>query len=163
MRRTATFLAFMAVWLLLVLIAMGPVWAQQETWNQEQVTVLASQMADEVKRMRVAVRKEPHIVSASNPSKQRTGKVYLEKLKLLNSATAKLSRQLSAGETREQTVATARRIDSLLRDVRQQSAQLHSTDWTNRHLDPALGLAAQLRAFYGVAIAPVGGEEAVAE
>ena len=163
MRQTATFLAFTAVWLLLVSMAMSPVWAQQETWNQEQVTALAIQMADEVKRMRVAVRKEPHIVSAGNPSKQRTGKVYLEKLKLLKSAASKLSRQLSAGETRDQTMATARRIDSLLRDVRQQSAQLHSTDWTNQHLDPALGLAAQLRAFYGVAVAPVSGEEAAPE
>ena len=163
MRRTATFLASMAVWLLLVSMAMSPVWAQQETWNQEQVTALASQMADEVKRMRVAVRKEPHIVSAGNPTKQRTAKVYVEKLRILGSATGKLSRQLAAGETREQTTATARRIDSLLRDVRQQSAKLHSTDWTNRHLDPALGLAAQLRAFYGVATVPVEGQEAVSE
>ena len=163
MGRTAISLASMAACLLLVLIAPSLLWAQQETWNQEQVAKLASQMADEVKRMRIAVRKEPHIVSAGNPTKQRTGKVYVEKLRILGSATAKLSRQLAAGETREQTIATARRVDSLLRDVRQQAAKLHSTDWTNRHLDPALGLAAQLRAFYGVAIAPVEGQEAVPE
>jgi len=130
----------------------GLAWAQQQAWNQEEVTLLATQMDDEFKKMRVAVRKEPHIIAAGNPTKQRTARVYVEKLRVLNRAAAKLSRQLSAGEGREQTLSTARRVDSLLRDVRQQAVKLHSTGWTDQYLDPALGLASQLRSFYGVEI-----------
>ncbi|MEE3326466.1 MAG: hypothetical protein VX252_03980 [Myxococcota bacterium] len=166
MRRTVSSLVSRLVILLLFVSATGTVWAQEKAWNQEEVAVLASQMSEEVKRMRIAVRKEPQIISAGNPTKQRTGKVYLEKLRMLKAATAKLTRQLSAGETRDQTLSTARRIDSLLRDVRQQAAKLHSTVWTDQHLDPALGLAAQLRAYYGIEIPPpseAGGDETVAE
>ena len=143
---------------LLVLVASlraEPVLAQDQAWDQEQVTELATRMADSVKQLRLATRKAPHVIEAGGTTRSRATAVYLETLKRLDQAASKLARQLRAGETREQTLGTARRIDSLLRDVRQQGANLYSTQQTNVHLDPALGLAAQLRGYYGVAPEPV--------
>lgn len=145
---------------LLLIAGLGPAFGQQSPWDPEQVAEVAGQMASEVKRMRTAVRKEPHVIGAGSTAKQRATAVYLESLKKLDQAAAKLARQLSAGETREQTLGTARRIDSLLRDLRQQSAKVYSTDWTQQHVDPALGFAAQLRAYYGVEPDPVSKESA---
>lgn len=150
MRRKAISLVSCLLVVLIGTSVSGLAQAQPKAWDQEEVTRLAGQMDEEFQKMRVAVRKEPHIVAAGNPTKQRTAKVYLEKLRILNRAAAKLSRQLSEGQGREATLPTARRLDALLRDVRQQAAKLHSTAWTDQYLDPALGLASQLRAFYGV-------------
>ena len=149
--------------LVAVLFLWGSVWAvsaQENTWSQEQVTMLASQMAEKVKAMRLATRKEPQVISAGSVTKQRATKIYLQTLQKLDQAAAKLSRQLAAGDGRSQTLGTARRIDMLLRDVRQQGAALYSTEWTGVHLDPALSLAAQLRSFYGVAPEPDSGSPA---
>jgi hypothetical protein len=162
MRRTGISVCSSLLFMLVCTSVSGLAWAQQVVWNQEEVTQLATQMDDEFKKMRVAVRKEPHIIAAGNPTKQRTAKLYVEKLRVLNRAAEKLSRQLSEGQNREQTQGTARRIDSLLRDIRQQSVKLHSTGWTDQYLDPALGLASQLRAFYGVEI-PVQDKDASEE
>lgn len=147
--------ALMVVLALLAGFGARPVSAEEEVWDQAQVTELARHMATEVGRMRTLTRKEPHVIAAGNTSKQRATTIYLETLKKLDQAAAKLARQLAAGETREQTLGTARRIDSLLRDVRQQSAKLYSTARTEQHLDPALGFAAQLREYYGAAPDPV--------
>lgn len=155
MQRTATAVMAMVLFVLLASFRAEPVSAQEEAWDQEQVTELASRMATAVKQLRTMTRKEPHVVSAGTTSKQRITATYLETLKRLDQAASKLARQLEAGETREQTLGTARRIDSLLRDVRQQSAKLHTTEQTDQHLNPALGLAAQLREYYGVAPDPV--------
>ena len=143
-----------------IILGPGAALAQQSDWDPEQVAELAGQMATEVRRMRTAIRKEPHVIRAASTTKQRATAVYLETLKKLDQAAAKLARQLSAGDSREQTLGTARRIDSLLRDVRQQGAKVHSTDWTQRHFDPALGLAAQLRTYYGGEPMPAAEESA---
>ena len=166
MHRMVSVLASHFVLVFALVSASGLAWAQTQEWNQEEVTRLATQMAEEVKQMRIAVRMEPHIIAAGNPTKQRQARVYLDKLKMLKAATAKLSRQLAAGETREQTLSAAGRVDALVRDIRQQSTKLHATGFTDQYMDPVLGRAAQIRAFYGLEIPPpnpVEGDEAVAQ
>ena len=152
MYRTAMVLVSSLALVLLLVSSSGLARAQEQAWDQEEVTRLATQMAEEVKQMRIAVRMEPHIIAAGNPTKQRQARVYLDKLKMLKAATAKLSRELAAGQTREQTASAAGRVDALLRDIRQQATKLHATAFTDQYMDPVLGLAAQLRAFYGLEI-----------
>jgi hypothetical protein len=112
------------------------------------VTALAGQLSEQVKALRSATRKEPQVISASNASKQRATSLYLDTLKKLDRTSGKLARQLTAGEDREQTVGTARRIDSLLRDARDQGRKLYTTDWTTQHIEPLASVVAELRTFY---------------
>jgi hypothetical protein len=122
--------------------------AQSKAWDQAKVTELASQVAQEIKSMRAAMRKEPQVISAGTTSKQRTTALYLDTLKKLERSSAKLARQLATEQNREQTLGTARRIDSLLRDAEDQGAKLFSTEWTDKHLEPATALVGELRAYY---------------
>ncbi len=122
--------------------------AESGTWDQARVSLLANQLAEHVKALRTATRKEPQVISASNASKQRATAVYLDTLKKLDRASAKLARQLSAGETREQTVGTARRIDSLLRDAEEHGRKLFATDWTKKHMEPIASVVTELSTFY---------------
>ncbi len=127
----------------------GPAASADETsWDQAHVTDVAEQLASKVKAMRAAARKEPQAISAGTAAKQRTTALFLDTLKKLERATAKLARQLASQETRQQTEGTARRVDSLLRDAATQGANLNSTQWTSQFADPALVLAAELRSLY---------------
>ena len=117
-------------------------------WDSETVSKLAGELAQQVKDIRTAARKEPQAISAATASKQRATLQFLETLKKLDRATGKLARQLASGETREQTTGTARRVDSLLKDAADQGRRLNPSQWTSQYADPALALAAQLRTFY---------------
>ena len=48
----------------------------------------------------------------------------------------------------EQTLGTARRLDTLIRDADDQGAKLFSTEWTDKHLEPTTALARELRGYY---------------
>lgn len=122
--------------------------SEDKVWDQETVSRLANEMASEIKRVRAAARKEPHIISAGTSGKQRSAALYLDTLKKLERASAKLARQLDAGETPRETSGIARRVDSLLRDLDEQGAKLHSTEWTNQFLRPAKKIAEELRSYY---------------
>jgi hypothetical protein len=122
--------------------------SEDVAWDQARVTALAGQLSEQVKALRSATRKEPQVISASNASKQRATSLYLDTLKKLDRTSGKLARQLTAGEDREQTVGTARRIDSLLRDARDQGRKLYTTDWTTQHIEPLASVVAELRTFY---------------
>ena len=122
--------------------------ADGDNWDPDKVTELANRLAGEVKAMRAATRKEPQIIAASTTTKQRATAIYLETLKKLERTTGKLARQLSAGETREQTLGSARRIDALLRDAKEQGSKLQSTDWTHKFIEPIVSLVGELRSFY---------------
>jgi len=129
-------------------LAISAASADENEWDQARVTEVAERLASEVKAMRAAARKEPQAISAGTPTKQRTAALFLETLKKLERATAKLARQLADQETRQQTRGIARRVDSLLRDAVSQGGNLNSTQWTQRFADPALALAGELRNFY---------------
>ena len=119
-----------------------------KTWDSDRVSELADELAQQVKNMRAAARKEPQAISAGTSAKQRTTYLFLDTLKKLERSTAKLARQLANEETRQQTAGTARRVDSLLNDATEQGRNLNSSQWTSQYADPALALAAKLRAFY---------------
>ena len=149
--------------LLLPLVLGQPADAEEpQAWNQQAVSELATQMADEIKRLRNAARKEPHIISAASTGKKPAATLYLDTLRKLDRTSAKLSRQLADGAGAEETRGTARRVDSLLRDLDEQGTRLHSTEWTRAFLEPARKLAAELRNDYANALpgdAPADGSE----
>lgn len=128
---------------------------ETKAWNQESVSELANEMAGEIKRVRAAARKEPHIISAGSTGKQRSAALYLDTLKKLDRASAKLARELGNGATPQETSGIARRVDSLLRDLDEQGAKLHSTEWTNQFLEPAKKIADELRSYYA-SVSPKG-------
>lgn len=146
---TRAILSILALSLCLAGYLAGPAAsAEEKSWDQAHVTDVADRLASQVKAMRAAARKEPQAISAGTPTKQRTAALFLETLKKLERATAKLARQLASHETRQQTLGIARRVDSLLRDAVNQGANLNSTQWTSQFSDPALVLAAELRRLY---------------
>jgi hypothetical protein len=142
-----------AILFLSLSFAPAAIGSEDKTWDQDRVSELAKEMAGEIKRVRAAARKEPHIISAGTTGKQRSAALYLDTLKKLERASAKLARQLGAGETPQETSGTARRVDSLLRDLDEQGAKLHSTEWTNQFLESAKKIAGELRSYYD-SIAP---------
>ena len=148
MQRNTVSASALALIALLCWIAPLSAWAQDKAWDQAEVTQLAAQMAQTIKDMRVAIRKEPQVISAGTTSKQRTTALYLDTLKKLERTSAKLARQLAEEQDREQTQGTARRIESLARDAQDQGAKLFSTEWTNKHLEPATALLRKLRGYY---------------
>ncbi len=151
MRRNTLLTSTLALLALLFWVSPHSASAQPKSWDQAEVTELAARMAQEIKRMRTAVRKEPQVISAGTTSKQRTTALYLDTLKKLERTSAKLARQLADEQDREQTLGTARRLDALIRDADDQGAKLFSTEWTNKHLEPATALARELRGYYGSA------------
>ena len=127
--------------------------SEAKAWDQKSVSELANQMASEIKRVRAAARKEPHIISAGSTAKQRAAALYLDTLKKLERTSAKLARELDNGATYRETSGIARRVDSLLRDLDEQGAKLHSTEWTNQFLESAKKIANELRSYYASASA----------
>ena len=119
-----------------------------KTWDSDRVSELADELTQQIKAMRAAARMDPQAISAGTPAKQRTTHLFLDALKKLERATAKLARQLANEETRQQTAGTARRVDSLLKDATEQGRKLNPSQWTSQYAAPALALASQLRAFY---------------
>ncbi len=143
-------------------LAALPAMAQTATWNQQEVTALAVQLAEEAKNVRRAVRSEPSIVEGSQMNRKVTTQ-YLDTLQKLERATGQLARKLTAGEGHDETLGSARRIGMLLRDTRTLARRLDVPAPTAKYIEPAEQTIEKIQPFYasvepGVEIlAPEGG------
>jgi len=79
-------------------------------WDQERVTLYASELNDSLKSLREEVRRQPEQTPFAKRQAQRD---LDEDMRLIENSAGYLLEQLKSGAGREQTEATFRRIDSL--------------------------------------------------
>lgn len=121
---------------------------QRIPWNQEHVTELAQALNSSVRELRRAALNEPALRDARRGQAQGPATRYLDALRDLERATGQLARQLEAGQGFEDTLGTARRVGTLLRDVQVQARRLMLTESQWQVIDPALDIIQKLSPYY---------------
>jgi hypothetical protein len=140
-----------AAWLLLIL---APLRTSAATWNQEEVTQLASHLAEAVSGVYEEFRKQPEVDISSMQSRSRYR--LQDELRLLEGETRELARQLKSGEGRDATQPIYDRIGSLARDAREEGRRQLIAKPVQERVDRAEELWAQLTPYYASAPAPAG-------
>jgi hypothetical protein len=116
-------------------------------WDQATVTSLSQELATGVKGVRAAFRKEPTPSIASGEARSRHR--LLDLLRLIESESRQLSRQLEAGEGRD---ATAPIFDRLLVSVRQAQdlrARIFAQEKALQAISSARETLTEISAYYG--------------
>jgi len=129
------------------LFAAAPAIAELQTWNQEEASSLASELAEAIKSLRTAALNEPSLRGGGNTT-GRSSQQFLDTLKKLESATGRLATRLGDGKNREETLNMARRIGTLLRDAQESGRRLMLTQPSFDAIDAAVAVVHQLSPFY---------------
>jgi hypothetical protein len=129
-----------------LLLAPATAAADLQTWDQEKVSALASELAEAIKAVRGAALNEPTLRGGGTGG--RASQQYLDSLKQLERSTAKLATRLGEGEDREQSLNVARRIGTLLRDAQESGRRLMLTQSSFDEIDRAVAVIQQLSPFY---------------
>lgn len=96
-----------------VALSATPARAQAE-WNQERVAGLAAELDDDVKELKVTVRRSPDQPIGGARRAQYEAR---DQLRVLQNLTQHLRNDLARGEDREATISTFRRIQQVRRDL----------------------------------------------
>jgi len=120
--------------------------AEAKEWNQAAVTELARQLAAAAGDLRSSVRRAPQMSPTAR--NRRTRYRALDDLRVMQNSVNSLVRQLEAGEGREATYPTYRRIGSLRRDIAQSARRAFITEPTLGKLEAARGLLDELAPYY---------------
>lgn len=123
----------------------APAAAQTKEWDQPTVTALAQQLADAAKQTNQSVRRQ---ITRADVEGDPKGQRYLDTLRSLERSTAKLARQLGEGKGREETLNTARRIRTQVRDLRTLAPGFFTTQQTAERAAPAVEALDALAPFY---------------
>jgi hypothetical protein len=119
-------------------------------WDQAEVTALSQQLTDGVKGVRAAFRKEPTPNIASGEARSRHR--LLDLLRLIESETRQLSRQLEAGEGRDATAPVFERLLLSVRQAQDLRARIFAQDKALQAISKAREPLNELSAYYGVAV-----------
>jgi len=129
-----------------------PILAAQQPWDQQKVTQIASELAEAVSGVRDQFRKQPPSTIASM---QANARYRLEdELRLLESETWELMRQLKSGEGHDATQPIYDHIGSLARDARENGRKQLVAEPVQKRIDRAEELWAQLTPYYTNGDAP---------
>jgi hypothetical protein len=96
--------------LLLPSVALG----ELADWDQARVTQIAEDLAAAMKELRRGVQAAPAL---TDPARQRARYDALDDIRIMTNSATHLAARLKAGDGREETFSTWRRLDSLRRDV----------------------------------------------
>jgi len=129
-----------------------PILAAQQPWDQQKVTQIASELAEAVSGVRDEFRKQPPPTIASLHSNAHYR--LQDELRLLESETRELMRQLKSGEGLDATQPIYDRIGSLARDARENGRKQLVAEPVQKRIDRAEELWAQLTPYYTNAHAP---------
>jgi hypothetical protein len=134
--------------LLLSLLASSAL-AQTTPWDQKAVTTIAMKLERALRDLRFSVRRNPEATKGSHV--RRAQFQARETLRLLVSASQRLSSQLQAGEDLDATLPTFRRLQMLRRDAERFGRRANMPTATLDQVVNAQALSDQLAAFYGKA------------
>jgi hypothetical protein len=73
---------------------------------------------------------------------------FLRTMRQLETVTRQLAKKLEAGEDREKTLGTGRRIGTMLRDVQEDGRQLMITQTLREKIDPVVDVINRLSPYY---------------
>ena len=129
-----------------------PALAAQQAWDQQKVTQIASQLAEAVSGVYNEFRKQPESTIASMQASARYR--LQDELRLLESETRELARQLKSGEGLDATQPIYDRIGVTARDARENARRQLTVESIQKRVDRAEELWAQLTPYYTNAPAP---------
>ena len=133
------------------LLVAGPAATETQEWDQAAVTKLAKQVAAVAGDLRTSVRRTPDF--RGHRRAQRARFQALDDLRVAQGSINSLLRRLEAGEGREETYPTYRRIRSLRRNIAQNARRALITEPTLGKLEAARGILDQMALFYAVEVA----------
>jgi hypothetical protein len=120
--------------------------AESTAWDQKAVTAVAVKLAKAVKDLNLTVRKSPE---ATLGSPQRRAQYQArESLKLLVGTSQRLALQLQAGEDKDATLPTYRRLQLIHRDAEEDGKKAHIAAPTLETIASTQALLEQLAPYY---------------
>jgi hypothetical protein len=126
--------------------------AEEIEWDQEKVTTLASDLAGAVKDLRKSFRDDraPSIASGQARSRYR----LLDLLRLIESESKVLARQLAAGKGRDETLPVFERINEMRRKAAEDARRMFLPQGTVDKIEAAREVLTQLSPYYGQEFQP---------
>ena len=132
--------------LALSLTALAPNALAETAWDQKAVTGIATQLATSVKDLNLTVKKIPN---AQTGSPQRRAQYSArESLKLLVTVSQRLASQLKAGEDKDATLPTFKRLALIRRDAEEDGRKANMQAPTLEKVVSAQALMDQLAPYY---------------
>ncbi|UCE85394.1 MAG: hypothetical protein JSU66_13780 [Deltaproteobacteria bacterium] len=121
--------------------------AETMEWDQVQATSIARQLADAVKDLRAAFRREGP--PGREQMQSRAHHQMRDDLRMIRNETAFLARELEAGKGRDETTPAFRRIGMLVRDAQRLAPRLFIQEPVQQKIDVARTYWDQLQPYYG--------------
>lgn len=142
--------ALIAVWMTFLPATARAQETAKETppWDQVRVAKLAEQLYEGCKNLETSVRQE--LPPAPGIGQRRAHYRLRDRLRLIRSETEHLARALKAGEGREETFHTYRRIGQLIREAREDARRLFLQQPTLERISAAREPWMELNAYYGI-------------
>lgn len=131
--------------LALCLVARGA-FAEAVAWDQKEVTRLAVELAKELRGLHVAVRRNPRVPPTT--LQRRVLYQAREDVRFLVNVSQRLASQLQAGEDKDATLPTFRRLQMFRRDAEQSARSLDIQKPILERVENARALVDQLAPFY---------------
>jgi len=129
----------------LCLVARGA-FAEAVAWDQKEVTRLAVELAKELRGLHVAVRRNPRVPPTT--LQRRVQYQAREDVRFLVNVSQRLASQLQAGEDKDATLPTFRRLQMFRRDAEQSARSLDIQKPILERVENARALVDQLAPFY---------------
>jgi hypothetical protein len=123
-----------------------PALAEPREWDQKAVTALAVQLEKSLKDLSVTVRKAPSEPLGS--PKRRAQYQAREDLKFLVSVSKRLAAQLQAGDDRDATLPTYRRLQTIRRDTAESARKANIAAPTLERVVSSRAILEQLEPYY---------------
>jgi len=140
------FMGFTILMALALVSLPAMVGAELLPWDQAKVAELGRELATTMSAARQTALKEPTLQNAV------TGRLaaerFLRTMRSLETSTRQLARKLEAGEGREETEGTGRKIGTLLRDAQEDSRRLMISQTLREKIDPVVDVINRLSPYY---------------
>jgi hypothetical protein len=114
-------------------------------WDQARVTQYAEEYAQAMKDLRREIQATQ---PSADPLRQRARYEALEDIRIMTNSARHLANKLKAGEGREETIATWRRLDVLKRDIEENARRSDIPDATMKKILSAGELLLRLTPYY---------------
>ena len=120
--------------------------AEPVPWDQKAVTAIAVKLEQELRGLSITVRRSPQLPTGS--AGRRAQFQARENVRFLVQVSARLASQLQAGEDKDATLPTYRRLQMTRRDAEQSARRIDIPTATLERIVKAQGLVDQLSPFY---------------
>ena len=121
--------------------------SERKAWDAEEMTALTGELAESVREVRRAWRREPTFRAPNTAN--RASMELDQRLRQLDRRTTQLHTRVKAGDGYEETLNIARNIRALLNDVDVLGRRIMTTKWMHDRVRPTMELLNQVAAFYG--------------